>query len=228
MGLFKQKVTIEKLATNSIGEEIGSVCEGQEWIWVEGYKGTDSNMMCKSQQYELNTKYVIDGEPIKCSNGYHFCKYINNVFDYYKYDFHNRYFKVKALVKKSDWDGRDDKYVAAAIIFTEELFYTYEELVSFGALSVWHSNNGWRRTVMPKSLFEAYKINPNMLTFQWYINEMTQAGHSEAFASILVSEYENWYWYTRIIEYVHALAEEGLSKDMRAYLLHEKVKEMKT
>lgn len=78
-----------------------------EYIWVEGYKGTNSEMMCRDYQFELNKEYTIEGEPKICSNGFHFCIELKDVFDYYTFDtiknYHNRYFKVKCLVKKEDY-----------------------------------------------------------------------------------------------------------------------------
>ena len=229
MGLFKPKPIVLEAVHHydDRGNEYTTIEEVPEYIWVEGYKGTDADMMCRGQQYKLNTKYVIAGDPVKCANGYHFCKEINYVFDHYKWNFSNRYFKVKALVKKDEWEHKDDKYVAAAIIFTEELFYTYEELVSFGALTVWYGNTRWKRAIMPKSLFEMQKESLYDVTFQWYINEMKNLGHSETFASLLVDRIENWYWYVNIIEISRGLVDEGVSNDMRVYLLSQQVERMK-
>ena len=45
-----------------------------EWIWVEGYKGTDKNMCCRDYQYEIGKQFdMSDDEEIKeCSSGFHY------------------------------------------------------------------------------------------------------------------------------------------------------------
>lgn len=101
-----------------------------EWIWVEGYKGTKKDMSTRYDfQYELNKRYEIDEEPEMCKRGFHFCKEFFDVFDYYSIGKNHRFFKVKALVKASHYDSygtydyfaRINKLVAKAIILTEEI-----------------------------------------------------------------------------------------------------------
>lgn len=79
----------------------------EEWVWVEGYKGTNSEMMCRDQQYEIGKTYVMpEGSDIKvCESGFHLCLGLVEVFDYYSIGSGNRFFKVKALVRKSDLDN---------------------------------------------------------------------------------------------------------------------------
>ena len=79
--------------------------EEEEYIWVKGFKGTDKDMRCQDDyQYELGKQFDLDEdvEPMVCSKGFHFCKKLENVFRYYKIGDGNRFFEVKALVKKSD------------------------------------------------------------------------------------------------------------------------------
>lgn len=76
----------------------------EEWIWIEGYKGTDSNMKCRGYQFELGVKYDIpdDQEVEECKTGFHLCLNLGDVYSYYGIGNGNRYFRVKALVRKSD------------------------------------------------------------------------------------------------------------------------------
>jgi hypothetical protein len=76
----------------------------EEWIWVEGYKGTGRDMKCRDYQYELGKQYDMpDDQEIKeCESGFHLCLYLSDVFNYYNIGNGNRFFKVKALVRKSD------------------------------------------------------------------------------------------------------------------------------
>lgn len=86
----------------------------EEWIWVEGYKGTDRNMQCRDFQFELGTQYNMpDNEEITtCKSGFHLCLKLHDVYDYYCIGDGNRFFKVKALVRKSDVDKYRSSYVS--------------------------------------------------------------------------------------------------------------------
>lgn len=84
----------------------------EEWVWVEGYKGTDKTLGCRGYQYEMyNVHTMPKGEEIsECRNGFHFCIELKNVFDYYNIKNGNRFFRVRAEVKKSDLDKYYEKY----------------------------------------------------------------------------------------------------------------------
>lgn len=113
-----------------------------DYMWMEGYKGTDRNMMCRNYQYELGVQHDMpdDAKICLCNNGFHLCASLEDVFDYYPIDNGNRFFKVKALVRKLDdtisrpryRGGKTvfypDKYVAKSIIFEREL--TKEEILA--------------------------------------------------------------------------------------------------
>lgn len=104
----------------------------ESWIEVEGYKGTDKNMMCRDYQYELGKTFSKKYEVIEmCKNGFHFSENLQGTFSYYPLRPHNRYFKVKALaklkfiIKDGTWrrhrDLTDNKLVAKEIKFIEEV-----------------------------------------------------------------------------------------------------------
>jgi hypothetical protein len=105
--------------------------EEEEWIWVDGYKGTDSDMTCRGYQYELGKQCDMpEGEEVKdCFSGFHLCLKLEDVFGYYSIGNGHRFFKVRALVRKKDADrygfhnryNYNDKLAAKSIIFTEEL-----------------------------------------------------------------------------------------------------------
>lgn len=81
--------------------------ETEEWIWVDGFKGTDSNMCCRGEQFEIGKTYSMpeDAEIKTCSSGYHLCLKLEDVFGYYEIKNNNRFFKVMALVRKSDYEN---------------------------------------------------------------------------------------------------------------------------
>lgn len=123
------------------------IVEKDEYIWVKGFKGTNKDMRCQDDyQYELGKQFDLDEdvEPMVCSKGFHFCKKLKNVFQYYKIGDGNRFFEVEALVKKSDIEPKksdnvrvgsdpwskmyrsfnlydEDKYAAKSIRFIREL-----------------------------------------------------------------------------------------------------------
>lgn len=106
----------------------------EEWIWVEGYKGTDKDMCCRGYQYELGKRFDMDEDAKieECESGFHLCRDLVDVFGYYKVRDNNRFFRVKALVRKSDYEhygfvtskfgwNRLDKLAAKSIEFVSEL-----------------------------------------------------------------------------------------------------------
>lgn len=102
----------------------------EEYIWVEGYKGTDKDMKCRDYQYALNQKFDMpeDAKIEVCDSGFHLCPSLTQVPAYYSVGNGNRFFKVSALVPKSQlkptansicaW--HPDKYAAKSIIFLSE------------------------------------------------------------------------------------------------------------
>ena len=85
-----------------MSEEV--IIDGITYIWVEGYKGVDKNMQGYTNfQYELDKPFLYEGTPTICFGGLHFCLNIKDIFNYYKFNFSNRYFKVKALVNKDEY-----------------------------------------------------------------------------------------------------------------------------
>lgn len=78
-----------------------------EWRWIDAYKGTDENMTCKGYQYVMNLTHKFNKDVVLGSKGFHVCTDLKHCFKTYDYDFKNRFFKVKALVKASDYKYRN-------------------------------------------------------------------------------------------------------------------------
>ena len=97
----------------------------QEWIWIDAYKGTDANMTCKNgKQYRMNVEDTYGDKVVLGKKGYHVCTDLKHVFKDYDYDFSNRFFRVRALVKATDYQHRNPNntvLVAKAIKFVEEI-----------------------------------------------------------------------------------------------------------
>lgn len=100
----------------------------EEWVWITGYKGTDKNMKCRDYQYEMNTQFNMPDDEIvsACRNGFHLCRKLENVFGFYSIGSGNRFFEVRALVRKTDADEKprgymSDKIAAKSIEFVREM-----------------------------------------------------------------------------------------------------------
>lgn len=220
--------------------------EEDEYIWVEGYKGTPGNMICTNtyfkvvnglpcnkvneQKYELNKEVSLDDGkgPKTCKNGFHFCLKLEDVFAYYKYDFSNRYFKVRGYVKKEDYDNIKDKsntkLAAKKIILYEEIFPEYDD-VKDCLKYVFKDNKNAYTYQMPKELFE--DINNSDLTLndfiRKYVNDgMIALGYSSTFVMLLVDKYKEDIDIARIMHMytmAKAFKEEGVSVDMAVSML---------
>jgi len=210
-----------------------------EWIWVVGYKGTDKDMKCYNDfQYELGKTYKFDGEIVECQNGSHFCLTLHDVMEYVRFNFSNRYFKVKALVRKSDYENygkhvriRDndsrfvDKLVAKEICLIEEV--STEEIWEAGNRHS-YSRPEWIDTI------DEFKTIHNIEEYRKFAYEkafnMVEGEYSEAFITVVFSRNMNPWCLgfcslneqtpkRDFVEEMLAYAEEGLSPDMRAFLL---------
>lgn len=104
------KATEEALAghgyvdTDSVQEKCKDGTD-EEWVWVTGYKGMDKDMKCHGGfQYELGKRYDMpeDAKIEVCDSGYHLCLNMRDVFGYVKLGDGNRFFEVRALVRKKD------------------------------------------------------------------------------------------------------------------------------
>ena len=190
-------------------------------------------MTCKGFQYELNKEYTIEGEIILCDNGFHFCKKLENVFNYYELK-NNRFFKVKALVNMAEitemkrqkalnlygyrhphsYYLADDKLVAKKIILTEEV--SFEELLPYiqRRYNYVATESDWK--LLNEIGYEKYKM-------QYFLNQMKDSGFSETFLLVLFKEASGSYL-DSIVEFARALKEENVSKDMAVYLILERAR----
>lgn len=168
----------------------------EEWIWIEGYKGTDANMACRGYQYEFGKVHYMptDAEIKDCESGFHLCTKLNDVFTYYQVGEGRRYFKVKALVRKKDYEeyGKEilvngmwglkvpsarDKLAASAIEFISELDAN-EVLTSLGT-----NTRGWT----DEDKKRAMSVGIKAAAINVKARELTALGYSMPFAQYLVN-----------------------------------------
>lgn len=188
----------------------------EEWVWVTGYKGTDKDMKCRDYQYEMNKCFDIsdDKDVEVCEHGFHMCLKLRDVYGYYNVRDNNRFFEVKALVRKKDKEeyghhydyklhrGYDiDKLAAKSIIFVREL--TADEILKgFGGTSDWSDEDKIR----------ALAIGVEATRTERRVRTLVEVGYSETFARVIANS--NRY------DLAYAVGTlEGLSMDMRVWTI---------
>lgn len=202
----------------------------EEWVWVDGYKGTDKDMKAYGDfQYELGKEYSTEDHVLLCNNGFHLCMTIVHTLRYYSwlYRGNNRYFKVKALVKKSDvakygtwikgnyFDDHIDKLVAKKIILTEEITGTELLLEAIKR----------KDSSIQINTLDEFKEASQIGYKKWYTNHLRnqlQGKYSELFIEILFDNIKLDELEARTKEAL-AYIEEGVSKDVAVYLLMRKM-----
>lgn len=208
--------TVASAVEESINVETGKI---EEWIWIDGFKGTDSDMKCRDYQFRIGETFTVsDEKDVKlCEHGFHLCATLKDVFDYYPIGDNNRFFKVKALVRKEDYDslgpmhitgphslqtyvGIKDKIAAKSIIFIEEL--SVDEILKNRVPKDW--------TDEQKNL--AIRIGIKGVKEIIYVEKLVSVGYSETFARYC---FENDF--TDIALSVGS--QEGLSMDMKVWAI---------
>lgn len=211
--LFKKAV---KEADKAIEASAPKSKPEEEWIWVEDYKGTDKDMKCRDYQYELGVQYDMpeDEEIKECESGFHLCLCLNDVFGYYGIGQGNRFFKVKALVRKSDKDrygtygkytdpwgyihnsSRHDKITSKSIIFESEL--TIDEILE--RTEACNLPDKYKQMAVNDSISQAIT--------NYRVDTLTEDGYSLPFVHYMVKNNK--------FEVAHALgSQKDLSMDMK-------------
>lgn len=186
--------------------DLTPIKEAEEWIWVKGFKGTNKDMRCKGDyQYELGKFFDMNSEDDVelCQSGFHFCKELKSVFDYYNIENGNRFFEVEALVKKSDWDQElrkndlgyfsynmpyytymrsEDKYAAKSICFVREL--TPDEVFDALESDACQWDEAQKKRAMETSI---QTVRSDIRVF-----ELCAAGYSPAFAQYIAGDIDRY------------------------------------
>lgn len=159
----------------------------EEWIWVTGYKGTDKDMKCRDYQYEMNKQHDMPegSDIVMCYSGFHFCDKLKDVYGYYSVQDGNRFFEVKALVRRWKKDGyykveqRSDKMVAKSIVFTREL--TIEEIFDARYDNQYKDWTSEQKEMARQT--NIYTVENSIKT-----KKLVDLGYSEAFAAFAVEK----------------------------------------
>ena len=180
MGIVRPSEELAKAAETFVADNAAYVesktNETEEWVWVEGYKGMDKDMRCRDFQYEVGKRYDMpeDVEVEVCQAGFHFCKYLRQVYNHYALGGGNRFFKVRGLVKREDDWMFADKYAAKSIEIIAEL--TRDELLEdFGA-------DKWAKKYKDMFFDIGYKATVRTMS----LDELMDYGYSLPFANYLI------------------------------------------
>lgn len=239
---FERKIYEAALKAEEDSEKAQKALADGEWIWVEGYKATRKDMTCRGYQFEINKQFDMpEGAEIEdCKSGFHFCRDLKDVFDYYKVMDGNRFFKVHALVRKKDYE----EYGKSVTIEVANPFYYMYGYDLSGSHSTTTRTSSIRDKLTSKSIVFLRELTPdevfgplgdnfdgNVWTSEDkklamehnidYVRNIYKArilvdlGYSEAFAKYIVDE-------GKFKAAAAAGSQEGLSMDMKvAFILRE-------
>ena len=211
--------------------------EQEEWVYVEGIKGMTEDMKGYDNfQFEVGKTYIKDGLIEICKNGFHLSLNLEDVLHHYGICKGNRFFKVRALVRKKDLDeygtitevdnffyGKQkiikNKLVSKEIeileeLSDEELFEEYKKMES--GKSRWIEDIDdfkYCRKHGENKLAEA-KLNVKLMVL----------GINELLVNILTKDFDSVKSREIFVDYVEALSKENISRDMFIYLIIEEQK----
>ena len=211
--------------------------EQEEWVYVEGIKGMTKDMKGYDNfQFEVGKTYIKDGLIEICKNGFHLSLNLEDVLHHYGICKGNRFFKVRALVRKKDLDeygtitevdnffyGKQkiikNKLVSKEIeileeLSDEELFEEYKKMES--GKSRWIEDIDdfkYCRKHGENKLAEA-KLNVKLIVL----------GINELLVKILTKDFNSLKSREIFVDYVEALSKENISRDMFIYLITEEQK----
>lgn len=218
--------------------------EGDEWIWVPGWKATDFYMRGYGDfQFEFGKVFELpDGEePDVCSKGFHFCPKPQYVRQFYHY---GRLFRVKALIRKSEWMKAEEwvrehpngidwtygmyhmaptyyKLAAKAIEFVEEMSVS-EARSYFYDVDYVDTDEDYLDFLQ----WMGDKKEANEWYFKRYYLVMEQAGLSELLARVIWDSFKYKHKGKTVANYALGLRSSGVGTDMLVYLVSQKVSEL--
>lgn len=64
---------------------------------MKGYKAFDENLQCKGFQFKIGEVFSVEGGVTLCKNGFHFCKQLTSVYNYYSRSYSTRICEVEAV-----------------------------------------------------------------------------------------------------------------------------------
>ena len=113
---------------------------------MKGYKVFNPDWTCRNKQYEVGKSYEMEGKPVICKRGFHFCEKIVDCFQYYTFNSANKVAEIEAY-GELDFEKDGNKHCTNKIKIIRELtWYEVLELVNTGKDCTGRDNSGNRNT----------------------------------------------------------------------------------
>lgn len=109
---------------------------------MKGYKVFNPDWTCRDMQFEVGKSYEMEGKPVICKRGFHFCEKIVDCFQYYKFDSDNKVAEIEAF-GELDFEEDEKKYCTNKIKIIRELnWHEVLNLVNTGKMNSGNRNSG--------------------------------------------------------------------------------------
>lgn len=109
---------------------------------MKGYKVFNPDWTCRDMQYEVGKTYEMEGKPIICNKGFHFCKKAADCFQYYRFNSNNKVAEIEAY-GELNCVGGENKYCTNKIKIIRELnWHEVLDLVNTGKSCTGLCNDG--------------------------------------------------------------------------------------
>ena len=109
---------------------------------TKGFKVFNKDWTCNGFQYEIGKTFEMDGSPICCNRGFHFCTNLSDCFNYYAFNSDNKVAEVEAIGEVVS-DSGDTKHCTNKIKIVRELtWHEVLDLVNMGKDCTGRCNSG--------------------------------------------------------------------------------------
>lgn len=108
---------------------------------MKGYKAFNADLTCRGMQYEVGKIYEMEESPICCGRGYHFCKNMKDVYNYYSMSDDTRICEVVSLGEVVTDD--DKKYCTNKIKIVREIKNKAIKHCNIDKTDVGYCNSGY-------------------------------------------------------------------------------------
>ena len=141
---------------------------------MRGYKVFNPDFTCRGFKYEVGKTYTIEGDIECCERGFHFCKELIDCFNYYNFDYNNKF----AIVEANDKiiTDNDEKYCTNNITIVRELNFSevckilgFSEKIGrifIDSLNISRQYKGFRCVLLGGSWYAGANAGP----FFWSLN----------------------------------------------------------
>jgi hypothetical protein len=113
---------------------------------MKGYKVFNSDWTCRGFQYKVGKTYKMDGEPVLCNRGFHFCEKVADCFSYYSFDARNKVAEVEALGEVVTADDGCKSCTNEIKIVREVSWEEVLTLANSGKGNTGRNNSGYRNS----------------------------------------------------------------------------------